>query len=309
MSALAQKSASETHSTRINSILEYCSKFFRPYLVGGPFQAAIYLTLITFSIDRPEVHSLVLFCIAALIIRSLVYSSLYWFCITAVFVGTHWKMWYSGDNHWYLLMYWGLAIALCFRSPYPQEALAKSARWMLGIVFLCTVVWKAITPEFMDGRFFEYALLADARFSPVSLLVGLDGETLIRNREILHTYIYASDPAGEFTLTTTPGIRPMAIVLTCWTLAIESAIAIVFLLPKKWISEFWRHGTLLLFLYTTYPIAQVSGFGWTLLAMGMCQLKPSSKPLYMTLYLGSFILIYISKNPGIRGILHHLNIL
>jgi hypothetical protein len=163
--------------------------------------------------------------------------------------------------------------------------------------------------EYIDGRFFEYGLLADIRFSPIGLLLGLDSQTLTANRELLNGFVFTADPSNEVVLSTVPGVPVVAHFLTWWLLLVEGTVAVVLLIPRRLISDFWRHAPLIVFLYSTYSLAPVIGFGWTLSAMGMSQLNRSTKPLYLGFYLALFPLVFLGRHPGIRGILQYLNFL
>ncbi|MDA0349627.1 MAG: hypothetical protein O3C43_12400 [Verrucomicrobia bacterium] len=289
--------------------LDRLNDWVRPYVQGGPFDAAICITLVFFLIERSSEPQLLILSGLAIIVRPLSRSPVYWILLTGWYVGSQWPYWSHMDNHLYLFAYWCLAIILSLFSQFPEDVLAKSARWLLGLVFFFAVLWKLLSIEYLNGYFFEYALLADIRLSPVSLVLGLSGETLSENRDLLSMYIFGADPTSQLTLTTSPWVPFVAKVLTWWILLSETAVAIVFLAPTRWFSDFWRHGSMLVFLYTTYPMAQVSGFGWILTAMGISQLKRSSKPIYLALYLGAFLVVFFSKHPGIRGILQHMNFL
>lgn len=290
--------------------LDWLNKRLRPFVETGPFKSAIYLALVVFCIERwPDEPQLVMLCAFALVVRKLAFSWIYWMLITLVYIGTHWMAWFYGDNHWYLFMYWCIAITLSLLSETPEESLAKSARWLLAFLFGLSTVWKLMSVEFLSGNFIEYAILADVRLSPIALLLGLDGETLIANREILANFLYTGDPSGEAILSTTAAVPLAAKMVAWWMLLLQAAVALGFLLPDRWVGTFWRHAPMLIFLYTTYPIAQVSGFGFTLTGIALCQLKPKDKPIYLALYLLAFLMIFMSKNPGIRGILGHLGFL
>jgi hypothetical protein len=281
------------------------------YLVEvGPFKSAIYLALIVFCIERwPDEPQLVMLCAFALVVRRLAFSWIYWAVITIIFTATHWMSWYHGDNHWYLFFYWCIAITLCLPTDNPAESLAKSARWLLGLVFALSTFWKLTSLEFLSGNFIEYAILADVRLSPVALLLGLGGDTLLTNRDILANFLFAGAPSGEAHLVTSAAVPLFAKLIAWWMLLLQALVAAVFILPTHRVSTFWRHTPMLVFLYTTYPIAQVSGFGFTLTGIALCQLKPNSKPIYLALYLLAFLMVFVSKNPGIRGILHHMGYL
>ena len=301
-----------THESQsgLYRLIDWLNQRLEPLVELGPFKSAIYLALIVFCLERwPDQPQLVMLCAFALLVRRMAVSGIYWAVITFVFIATHWMTWYHTDNHAYLFFYWCIAITLCLFTDKPEESLAKSARWLLAFVFGLSTFWKLTSVEFLSGNFIEYTLLADARLSPVALLLGLNGETLIANREILANYMYAGDLSGVAYLSTTKAVPVAAKLVAWWMLLLQAAVAVAFLLPDRLVNTFWRHAPMLVFLYTTYPIAQVSGFGFTLTGIALCQLKPGSKPIYLALYLLAFLMIFMSKNPGIRGILHHLGFL
>lgn len=298
------------HKLGPSKLMSFLNKQLEQLVEVGPFKSAVYLALMVFCIERwPDEPQLVMLCAFALVVRRLAFSWIYWAVITTIFIATHWSSWYYGDNHWYLFFYWCVAITLCLLSEKPEEALAKSARWLLGLLFALSTFWKCTSPEFLSGNFIEYAILADVRLSPVALLLGLDGDTLLANRDILANFLYAGDLSGEAHLGTTAAVPLFAKLIAWWMLLLQALVAVVFLLPNHKVSTFWRHTPMLVFLYTTYPIAQVSGFGFTLTGIALCQLKPNSKPIYLALYLLAFLMIFVSKNPGIRGILQHMGYL
>jgi hypothetical protein len=115
-------------ATRSGSIFDWLNKVLRPYVEMGPFDAAIFLTLIAFCIDFSTEPQLVMVCSFAIIVRPLARSPIYWLFITCVLIGLHWHLWYLAQNHWFLMGYWSLAIALSLFSPSQEQALANSAR-------------------------------------------------------------------------------------------------------------------------------------------------------------------------------------
>lgn len=220
-----------------------------------------------------------------------------------------WQPWYAVPNHIYLQAYWCLAIAICLRFENKEELLAKSARWLVGLVFLYAVIWKLRTPEFIDGRFLEFSILTDFRLAPLAGMFGIDIETVMQNRQWLSHYTQAGDVMGDVQLTAVEGIRAVSLWLSWWTILIEFAVALVFLLPDKRVKLGCRHGCFLGFIFSTYLLAPVVGFGWALTAMGMSQVKRTSNFLWTALYVLGFILIFLSRNPGLDAVFLRLGLM
>ena len=271
-----------------------------------PFETALYLTLLIFMLEKTDLHSLVFFCSLGILVRPLIRNPIYWFGLAAVFVIVTWYPWYSPGNHRYLQAYWCLAIAFCFLCSNPQEALARSARWLIVFVFLFALIWKIRTPEFMDGGFLEYSLISDYRFIPVAMLAGLDAEVVLKNAQLLHDYIDVGDLSGSVSLQTTAAVPIIAKFLTGWALLIEAGVCIVFFLTTRRVSQVLRHGVLLIFIVTTYSLAPVVGFGWLFIAMGLVLLPAKEKRAFLPLYILAFVVVFLARNPGIYGAIRHI---
>lgn len=208
---------------------------------------------------------------------------------------TGWRViadWPLSDNHAYLLSYWCLAVAISLWVPEGAGALRRSGRWLLAMAFLFSVLWKAfLAPDYLDGRFFRVTLIMDERFSNASQLFGgLTREDLTANREALRPAPGGAELLEPPDLFEPPAFRRFAAFATWWTLAIESVIAVLFLMPLRGRDLHMRHIALLLFCATTYAFAPVPGFAWLLLVMGLsqCEEQDGKWPL---IYTASFILV------------------
>lgn len=215
------------------------------------------------------------------------------------------RLWPVADNHYYLLAYWCLAVSLALIMEQSREALATSARWLLGFVFVFAVLWKALlAPDYLDGRFFRVTLLTDERFAYTSqLLGGISAEELAENRE----YLRALPPGAELVdpprLREPPALRRLAIVSTWGSLLLEGALALAFLLPwGRWTLHV-RHGLLLAFCAVTYAFAPVSGFGWLLAVMGLAQVGPERRGLRAGYLVVWFLILFYGDVPWPRLLL------
>jgi hypothetical protein len=201
------------------------------------------------------------------------------------------------DNHAYLLFYWCLAIALAsVRIVDDANAfIAWNARHLIGLAFAFAVLWKlALSPDFVDGRFFRVSLMTDPRFGDLTRLLGsLSFDALESQREFLMQH--ADGALAHPDAPTEPArIRVAARAMTIWTLFIEGAIALCFLWPREGVLARARDACLLVFCATTYAFATVAGFGWLLIAMGVAQTAPDRKRT-RAVYVAVFALILVYR--------------
>jgi hypothetical protein len=199
--------------------------------------------------------------------------------------------WPLPDNHAYLLCYWCLAISLSLIVEDSAEFLAHNGRWLIGLVFAFTTLWKGVlSPDYANGTFFRVTLLSDPRFEDLSRLAGgLSPDAIASFREALERH------ADGGMLAAVGPLEParftwLARVATIWTLVIEGVLAVAFLWPRDKGPSRVRDACLLLFCATTYAVATVEGFGWLLISMGIAQCAPGRRTT-RALYLAAFALI------------------
>jgi hypothetical protein len=201
--------------------------------------------------------------------------------------------WPLPDNHAYLLCYWCLAISLSLIVEDSAEFLAHNGRWLIGLVFAFTTLWKGVlSPDYANGTFFRVTLLSDPRFEDLSRLAGgLSPDAIASFREALERH------ADGGMLAAVGPLEParftwLARVATIWTLVIEGVLAVAFLWPRDKGPSRVRDACLLLFCATTYAVATVEGFGWLLISMGIAQCAPGrGRRTTRALYLAAFALI------------------
>jgi hypothetical protein len=201
--------------------------------------------------------------------------------------------WPLADNHIYLLGYWCLAITLALGSGTPANVLRPAGRWLLGAAFAFAVLWKALlSPDYVDGRFFRVTLLTDDRFADVLMAVGgLTPEHVRLARNALAPLPDGAERVEDEQLAEPPAVRTLAIVATWAGLTLEAAIAVLCLLPARYLSRA-RHHAILAFLATTYAFAPVAGFGWLIAAMGAAQCREHEKR-YLAAYVAAFFVVMV----------------
>ena len=164
------------------------------------------------------------------------------------------------DDHTVLAHYWALAIGVSLLAEDPDRSLEVNGRLLIGLTTAFAVASKLAWGEFADGSFFESTLLLDDRFSWPARLAGIADPAA--NQEA-YVHLVAGDPAP---LATGPRVRAFAVALTVGTLALESALAVVHLLPFPSLARvrLWLVAT---FCVATYAIVPVVAFGGILLMM------------------------------------------
>lgn len=232
-----------------------------------------------------------LLAVAALVHRPLCARPLLWYLAGAFVLAGVWVDWAMADNHQYLIGYWCLALSLAVAAGEPERTAARAARWLIALCFSFAVLWKLLSPDFVDGSFFHHALLVDRRFHGVAALVaGVTPEQAELNRAAVEALGGAPSSLQAVRLADTPATWALARVLTVWTVAIELAIALAFLLPRPRRLTHVRDVLLMTFVGTTYAVAPVVGFGWMLLLMGYAQVEPA-RVRTRTAYLVTFVCI------------------
>jgi hypothetical protein len=264
------------------------------------------LTVITLLLNAPEIWylriPLVALAIVGLALRGVLQSSTYWYALATLLGATVYFNWDTADNHQYLFVYW--CLALCSMQTLPVEqrasAVAKTSRWLLALCMLLAVGWKLAMPDYRAVEFFEYTLAADPRFADLARAAGGESSIMLQdNRELIdwmtQGYLRGVE-VNAVQLGVTPRVSSLAWLLTWWTVGIEAAIGILFLLPERRWTAHARNAVLVLFAITTYSVAHVRGFGWMLMLLGLAQCRPDEKA-WRWAYFGAFLLIQLFLIP------------
>lgn len=206
-------------------------------------------------------------------------SATLWAALTALATARIVLIWPASDNHAFLLAYWCLAALLATLARQRDAVLAWNGRALIAGAFFFATLWKlALSPDFLDGRFFAVSLVDDPRFASFAqLATGIDADALYDLRDLAREHVDGVFVPWEEMPAVPPRLTTVARVMTFSTLAIEAAIAVAFLLPLAWRIARVRDALLIGFCATTYALAPVAGFGWLLLSMGVAQLEPERR--------------------------------
>jgi hypothetical protein len=209
------------------------------------------------------------------VLGSLRASALFWAALLALAASRVLDTWPIGDNHAYLLAYWLLAIVLAIRARDADAVLAWNGRALIGLVFAFATLWKLVSPDFLDGRFFLVTLVDDTRLESFThAAAGLDWEQIDALRALVREH-------QDGLRVPQPGDPPvparllaLAQGLSLSLVGLEAAVALCFLAPARWRVARARDALLLAFCAGVYALAPVESFGWLLLAMGVAQCEP-----------------------------------
>ena len=233
--------------------------------------------------------------IVAVLHRPLVRKPSLWLLITGFLALGHLRAWFAIDNHKYLITYWCLALGLSLLASNPQRALRTNARWLIGLAFAFAVVGKLLSPDYLDGTFFEGLMLTDTRFFGVSsFLGGIPMQELQLGDLARRDLLVFGDLSAQIDLRSSPQLAALAQVLTWWTVFIEAVVAVLFLWPEDRGPSRGRDLALLIFITTTYPVAPVIGFAWVLAAMGTAQSTRRGFPYWPALYVVAYVVVLLS---------------
>lgn len=271
------------------------------------YKLALQLTLLDFilkPVGSWEIRALVLtVAILALLIPGLLKNTVIWFLLAVLTLTWLILDWPLSDNHAYLLFIWCFAVFLSTLIK-DKSMLAKNARAMVGLVFLFAFIWKAfLSPDFMDGRFFSLNMVEDPRFSEFTqLLCDIKKDELDNFRDYVKQHVDGSFLFPENIKFDLKCINKISFFLTYYTVSLEFIIALIFLLPRKFLISKYRDYFLILFCISVYSLATVEGFGWLLIAMGIsqCDDKKHTKLLYLITF---FIILVYREVPAFEILL------
>ena len=227
------------------------------------------LAVLNTNEDRPLFVLAIVACVLAIRSPRIHLSPWFWLAFGLVIAVRQVSAWEGVDNHVIVTTYWMLALGLSLLAPDPMGALRTNGRLLIGLVFAFAVLWKLLSPTFVDGRFFRYTLLLDDRFSSVTTGVGgLSDADYDANYDRVRD-LRAARAGDAVPLTETGTVRALATVMTGWGLALEAAVAAALLAPLRGRWRWARHAGLLAFCLTTYLVVPIGGFGCLLAVLGL----------------------------------------
>jgi hypothetical protein len=185
-------------------------------------------------------------------------SPWYWFAVAAAVAAWQLPTFLRHDDHEIVTTYWCAAIGLCMFARERERALARTAGLLIGLVFLFALVWKLTSGQFADGRFFRFTLIWDERFDHLSWATG--DSSYVNERSLLDGAMRTPRAGRAVVWEEGPRSSLVAIVMTWWGIAIEAAVAVLFLVPAAFRPAL-GYGALFVFMIGTFYVVPVPGFG------------------------------------------------
>jgi hypothetical protein len=264
----------------MHSLRKTAARFGDMLLESDPLDLVIRATLLLFA-GMPSIlgvewqYQLIIRGLAVIGILAPVAgrSAAFWWAMATIFFVKSVDHWWIQDNHLFLLNWWCLTLALALSTADPRRIIAANARLLIGLSFFFAVLWKGfLSPDYMRGDYFHFTFLTDSRVSGIgTLLCGMDPLQYRHNYDAMGLLASYKAEVQSVQLQGTPVLRMLAVVVTWWTILIEGALALLFLLPSKFRWTRGRNVALLLFAWTTYLAMPIVTFGWTLITLGLAQ--------------------------------------
>lgn len=209
-------------------------------------------------------------------------------------------------NHKYLYFLFTLLIIITLYARKKSKEwfyiFKSSCQYMIGFIFLLATIGKFLAPEFLNGTFFKFTLLTDERFFNFTEIVG--GIDKAKVWSTYHEFLdlkTTSNSLESIQLPDSNRLNILALYLSYWTILIEGAIALTFLVKESFVLSKYRNWVLLIFIVTTYPIATVPGFAILLALLAFISVrKTKSEKVWKLVYLITFMLIPLFKIPFMK---------
>jgi len=236
-------------------------------------------------------------CGLMLLSPTLMVAQLPWLIIAGAAIVVNAMHWYTIDNHKYLITYWCIVCALAVGTRDPDKVLMTNARALIVLVFGFAVFWKVYAGQYLDGSFMHFTFLQDGRLeTPARVIGGLAADTLPGNYRMGSLLRAVPWNESQVTLASSEALRLVTLVASYWTLLIEIAVPLAFLVPAaSWLGK-WRHALLMVFIGTTYFLLPVLGFAFMLTLLGIAQCGPSMRKTRIC-YLLLFVFVQMARTP------------
>lgn len=208
-------------------------------------------------------------CGAALFSTTLLRNWWLWLGITALIAFVNGGVWHSIDNHKYLITYWSICVTMAVAWPAQGRAIISyNAQLLVGTCFFFAVAWKLLAGQFVDGSFLHNVFLTDSRVSvPASIVGGVPLSELSTNRSLSGMMQWSPTEDAVVQLRSSRALAGLAMAASWWTLLIEGAVAIHWLVPALR-NHIAKDLALIVFIATTYFLLPVVGFATILGVMG-----------------------------------------
>jgi len=280
-------STSVTSKNKITTLFEDTNDY-SPY-----FRYTALITLVFMLINSSTFPPFTtILALAAILLPSVFASKWLWpaIFVTAVITFATGSIW-TYDNHEWAVLYWMFTLAI-FSFVRNDELLQRTARLLIGFIFLFATSWKIAASEFRTGAFFELTGHTEPRFTDIMIAFGLMPEAATTNDRAISRWGDPEYGLQGFSLITSPILESFWIFLTIGTYIVEGGLALLFLWPLVKKFTWLRDLALTVFFIGTYVMVPVSGFGNLLAVMGFAASNIELKRR-IALYAGLIVLMEV----------------
>jgi hypothetical protein len=178
-----------------------------------------------------------------------------------------------------------------------ERVLAWNGRLLVGLCFAFATGWKLWAGQYLNGEFMYYTLLIDDRMELFAHAGGGISLADLGQARMLEDHLGLFPGEGmQASLPESARLRIVALGMSWWTVLIEGAIALSFLVTWPAVVSRWRDWVLLGFVGATYVFVPVIGFGYILAIMGFASCG-REKGRARAAYLVVLILIQLGQVP------------
>jgi hypothetical protein len=279
---------------------------WRRYLTAAPSMVialqltALFLLLRGLGPYRPLYFDapVALVGMALLVRRTLLLHPAPWFALSAYVMTLNLVYFHLSANHFYLFAYWLLACGLALSTKQPEALLRTNGRLLLGLAFCFATLWKIVGGEYLDGSFFHYSLITRFTDADNARIAGhvLGIEHWSENLRLRSELLSGHDPAASVVLSTSAPARYAAHALSAWTLLLEGAIGVTFVVVGSRLAGAVRDSLLLIFVATTFLIIPIDRFAIILTILGLAQCpddRPRTRAAYLVLFAAMHLVRFV----------------
>jgi hypothetical protein len=219
--------------------------------------------------------------------RKVFQESQFWLFLTFTWGLNLSLSWRRAENHDFLFFYILVSIYLSVKKLNSKYFLQRSSRVLLAILFFVAFAQKLSSSEFHSGSFLITTYTFDSRVVNIfPRIFGLSYPDYNTNQDAIEAM---KEISGElsFSVNQPDSFSLFGLITTYWTLFIELVIALSFITS---VFRGFRDYILQLFIFTSYLIIPISGFGLLLCLLGLMQ-APTSKHKLGYLYGVVFVIL------------------
>lgn len=236
--------------------------------VGIPFLTAVTSLVMSTHWAPMALPSLVLMCLFVAAPRIAVHP-ITWWALAVAWFGAQVLVPDRMEDHVPLFTIWLVALALSLHRPAEEflGAAALQARVLVGVTFTAAVAWKLYFGTYLDGVTLWTYMIADDRFQPLAVLVGLSGDSIQADRGEISRLFSGDQPTVQ--LEASAWTVTAIVVVSVLTLLLEAVIALSHLSPDGSKVALLRLPSLVLFGVVTYGTVPVLPFAVLLAVFAM----------------------------------------